>query len=61
MRLQQRKAHVVIWYVLAFLIPIIVVVGFLIKQDFSVEMEPVPLNERAEEIFKGNVDVERNN
>ena len=61
MRLQQRKAHAVIWYVLAFLIPIIVVVGFLIKQDFSVEMEPVPLNERAEEIFKGNVDVERNN
>ena len=55
MRWQQRRIHAYIWYVLAILIPIIVVFGLLIKQDFEEDFKAEPLNERAEEIAEGKI------
>ena len=61
MKLQQRKAHAFIWYILVILIPIIVIFGLFIKQDFEIESKAVPLNERAEDISEGKIEEGNNN
>ena len=61
MKWQQRRTHAYIWYVLAVLIPLIIVFGIFIKQDFAEEAEPVPLNAVAEKYHEGNNNEENNN
>ncbi|MES0871114.1 hypothetical protein ACMG4P_00365 [Pseudovibrio denitrificans] len=49
-----RKAHRTIWFVLAFLIPIILGLALLMRPTGTHEEPPVPLDDAAKSVLEAN-------